>query len=164
MAEQDDDQLDPAHEQLAPEIQALLREGRKAKRELAEAAQARTDLERQVAVEKAGIPESPMRELFLKAYEGPADAEAIKAEAEKYGLFNKPAEPVASGPTAEEMAAQRQVLNAGAGAPAPTGDVDLAVALRNAKSQAEVLAIVAQVQGQPGFKNRDGMIGVLPEY
>lgn len=162
MAEQDE--LDEQHQDLPPEVRALLIEGRQAKRELAQATARSQEMERQVAIERADIPASPMRDFFLQNYEGPADSEAIRAEAEKLGLFasGEPAAP--SGPTAEEQAAQRLVLSAAGGAPAASGDIDLAVALRNAKSSSDVMRIVNEVAGTPGFKNTDGLIGVLPEY
>jgi hypothetical protein len=158
----DDDVLEPEHQQLPPDVQALLRQGRKAQRDLEVEKANREHMELEVAIERAGIPAHPAREIVFKDYNGPFETDAIKAHAEKFGIVVTP--PVQDqGPTAEELAAQRQILNAGGGAPAPSGDVDLAVALRNAKSQNEVLAIVAQMAGNPGFRSQDGMIGVLPE-
>ena len=157
------DELEPQHQQLPPDVQALLRQGRKAQRDLEAANAAVEAKDREVAVERAGIPESPMRDFFLQNYQGPTDPEAIKAEAEKLGLFGTSAAPAASGPTEQEMAAQRQILNATGGAPAASGDIDLGVAFRNTKSSAEVMAIVKEVAGTPGFRSRDGLIGVLPD-
>jgi hypothetical protein len=159
---QDNDELETEHQGLPPDVQALLRQGRKAQRE-AEALKdqlAHKDL--QVAIERAGVPDHPLRELAFKEYNGPVDAESIKAHAEKMGLIVAPVSQSA-GPTDQEISAQRQILNAG-GTPAASGDVDLAVALRNAKSPSEVMAIVKQMEGNPGFRNRDGLIGVLPEF
>jgi hypothetical protein len=119
-------------------------------------------MELQVAIERAGVPNHPARDVVFKDYDGPMDAENIKAYAEKFGIVAVP-EPVSNAPTEQEINAQRQILNAGGGAPAQSGDIDLAVALRNAKSQREVMAIVEQVAGQAGFHNRDGLIGVMPE-
>ena len=159
----DDDQLSPEEQQLPNEVQARLRIGRKAERDLEASTAKMAQMEMTVAVNHAGIPDHPAREIVFQNYDGPLTDEAIKAHAEKFGII---ASPVVSpaGPTAEELSAQRQILNAGGGPPAANGDIDLAVALRNAKSQEEVMAIVAQVAGTPGFKNRSGMIGVLPEY
>lgn len=158
-----DDQLEPEHQQLPPEVQALLRQGRKAQKE-AEALKSQMAIERKFqAVKEAGVPDHPAREIVFRDYDGPLEAEAIKAHAEKFGIVSAvPSQP--QGPTAEEIAAQNRILSAGGGVPAASGDVDLAVALRNAKSQAEVLAIVGQVAGTPGFRNRDGYIGELPSY
>jgi hypothetical protein len=101
------------------------------------------NLQRELAVERAGIPDTPMRELFLKAYEGPAEAEAIKAEAEKYGLFNAP---TSNGVPVQELEANRRMVQASAGASVPAAQEDLEVALRNAKSPADVLRIVAMAE------------------
>jgi len=163
MSMQNDDELQPEHQQLPPEVQALLRQGRKAQRDLEAANTAKAQMELQVALERAGVPDHPAREIVFQGYEGPLEADAIKAHAEKMGILT-PAPSPASGPTADEQAAQRAILNAANGAPAGGTDVDLGVALRNAKSQSEIMAIVRQVEGQPGFKSRDGFIGVLPEF
>jgi hypothetical protein len=153
--------LSPEELQLPNEVQARLRIGRTAERK-AEALEAQVkSLELQGAIKDAGVPDHPARDVVFKDYDGPLDAESLRAYAEKFGLVA--IQPVDSGPTAEEIAGQRQILNASGGSPAPSGDTDLAVAMRNAKSKEEVLALVAQAAGQPGFKNRDGLIGVLPE-
>jgi broad specificity phosphatase PhoE len=158
-----DDQLEPEHQQLSPEVQALLRQGRKAQKE-AEVLRSQLATEKKLqAVKDAGVPDHPARELVFRDYEGPLEADAIKAYAEKYGIVQSA--PAATNATSDdEIAAQSRILSAGGGAPAVSTDVDLAVALRNAKSQAEVLAIVGQVAGTPGFRNRDGYIGELPTY
>ena len=163
MPDNEQDELEPEHQSLPPDVQALLRQGRKAQRDAANAQAELAHVQRMKAVTEAGFPSSPMTELVFKDYEGPLDAEAIRARANEVGLtIPVPSEP-SSGVSAEEEAAQRAILNATGGAPAASGDVDLAVAFRNAKSQSEVMAIVTEVAGTPGFRSRDGLIGVLPE-
>lgn len=110
-----------------------------------EAEQKAAALELQIAVRDAGIPETPVRELFLKSYDGPANAEAIKAEAEKYGLFAQQA-PQDNGVSQAELNAQRQVVGASVGGQTPAAGPSLEEALRSAKSPAEVMAIVAQAE------------------
>lgn len=162
MSMQDDDtQLEAEHQNLSPEVQALLRQGRKAQRDLEAANAAKAQMERQVAIERAGIPDHPARELVFQSYDGPLDAEALKAHAEKFGITSTPQ---SSGVTPQEVETQRQIISASGGAPASSNDIDAAVAMRNAKSPEEVLDIVRSVAGQPGFRNREGLIGVLPEY
>jgi hypothetical protein len=160
---QDEDVLEPEFQQLSPDVQAMLRQGRKAQRDMEAASAAIAQLQLQAAIKDAGVPEHPAREVVFKDYDGPLDADSVKAFATKFGIV-APEKPTAEEPNAQEREAQRQILSAGGGAPAASGDVDLAVALRNAKSQAEVLAIVKQVAGTPGFHSRDGLIGVMPEY
>jgi hypothetical protein len=157
----DDNELEPEHQNLSPDVQALLRQGRKAQRDLEAATTATKQLEKSVAIERAGVPNHPARDVVFEKYDGPLESDAIKAYAEKFGIIA--VQPVSSGPTDQEISAQRQILQAGGGAPAANGDVDLAVALRNAKSPGEIMAIVQQMSGDPGFRNHDGLIGVMPE-
>ena len=159
-----DDELEPEHQQLPPDVQALLRQGRKAQRDLAakETEVATANLHRAVA--EAGIPEHPAREIVFGQYDGPMDAESIKAHAEKFGLLSAPATSTEQ-VSQEELNRQRQIVGASSGAQAPSsGDIDLAVALRNAKNASEVRAIIAEVAGNPGFKTSSGLIGVLPDF
>ena len=162
MQNNDEIESETEHQNLPPEVQALLRQGRKAQRDLEAAQTATKQLEKNVAIERAGVPNHPARDVVFEKYDGPLDAESLKAHAEKFGIIATA--PVSSGPSDQEISAQRQILNAGGGAPAANGDVDLGDALRNAKTQAEVLAIVRAVSGKPGFRNLDGLIGELPEY
>lgn len=160
---QDEDVLEPELQDLSPAVQAMLRQGRKAQRDMEASTAAIAQLQLQAAIKDAGVPEHPAREVVFKDYDGPLDADSVKAFGEKYGIV-APAKTEVVDLNAQEREAQRQILSAGGGAPAASGDIDLAVALRNAKSQAEVLAIVKQVAGTPGFHSRDGLIGVMPEY
>lgn len=154
-----DDELEAQHQQLPPDVQALLRQGRKAQKELENERVARAHLELTVALKDAGVPEHPARELVFKDYDGPTDAESLKAHAAKFGIVEAPAP---SGPSDAELEAQRRIIQAGAGSPPGSGDIDLADAFRNTKSREEVLTIIAEMAGNPGFKSRDGLIGELP--
>ena len=159
------DELTTEEEQLSPDIQALLRKGRKAERDAAEANAKLAARELQDDLSAAGVANHPARELVFRDYDGPRDAESLKAHAEKFGIV-VPASPgsAVNDTTEAEQATQRRILDAGGGSPAANGDIDLAVAFRNAKSQAEVRDIIAQVSGNPGFRSGDGLIGVLPTY
>jgi hypothetical protein len=151
--------LTTEEQELPNDIQAQLRIGRKAAKET-EALQLQIkQMERQSAIERAGVPEHPAREVVFANYDGPLESESIRDYAKKMGIVQAP---VTGEISVEEQAAQRAILSAGGGSPPSSGDVDLAVALRNAKSQAEVMAIVREVAGNPGFKSRDGLIGELP--
>ena len=142
---------------LPNEVQAQLRIARKSEKENEALKLQILQMEKQAAITAAGVPEHPAREVVFASYDGPLDSESIKAHAERMGIISREPE----GPSEAELAAQRQILNAGGGSPPSSGDVDLAVALRNAKSSAEVMAIVREVSGTPGFKSRDGLIGEL---
>jgi hypothetical protein len=157
----EDQEVLTADEQKLPnEVQAQLRIARKAEKENAELKSQLANLERKSAIERAGVPEHPARDVVFANYDGPLEAEPIREYAQKMGIVSS--EP--SGVTSEEQAAMRQILQAGGGAPPSSTDIDAAQAMRNAKSPEEVLEIVRQVQGQPGFKNAEGLIGVLPTY
>lgn len=126
-------------------------------------------LRRELAVERAGLPDFPGKQFFLNAYDGEATPEAVKEAAKAAGFISGDGAPVGGAPaqqqvSQEELDRQRQIVGASAGSQTPSsGDIDLAVALRNCKTQAEVMAIVTQVAGTPGFKSRSGLVGVLPD-
>jgi hypothetical protein len=163
MPDNDEEVLEPSEQQLSPDVQAKLRIARKAEREAAAAKAELADFKKQTAIAQSGLPDHPARELVFKDYDGPLEPEAIRTYGEKMGITSVPATST-GGLTPEEQEAQRRILNASGGASVGSSDIDLAVALRNAKSQDEVMAIVGEVAGQPGFKNRDGLIGVMPEF
>jgi hypothetical protein len=146
--------LTPEELQLPNDVQARLRIGRTAERK-AEALEAQVkQMERQQAVERAGVPDHPARDVVFENYDGPLDSAAILAHAEKFGI----GVPATDGVTADDISGQRQILSASGGStPTSSGDIDAADAMRNAGSKEEVLGIVSQIIGQPGFK------GVWPE-
>ena len=130
---------------LDPNIRKELRASRIAKRELEAEKAANQSAQRELAILKAGIPESPARDLFLKAYDGPVTTEAIKTEAERYGLMAPPAGTGAGGPTAEELAAQQRIAGAGATGDTPVDEAARAAftaQLRQAKNSDEVMALI----------------------
>jgi DNA segregation ATPase FtsK/SpoIIIE-like protein len=158
---EDVEELTPEELQLPNEIQAQLRIGRKAAKE-SEALQAQIkSMEKQSAIERAGVPDHPAREVVFKDYDGPLDGDSIREHAAKMGIAA--VQESATQVTPQEQNSMRQVLNAGGGTPPQSGDIDAAIAMRNAKSQKEVLEIVAQIAGTPGFRSRDGLIGELPQ-
>ena len=157
---EDVEELTTEELQLPNDIQAQLRIGRKAAKE-SEALQVQIkQMEKQSAIERAGVPDHPARDVVFKDYDGPLEGDSIREYAAKMGIV---APQSATEVTPEEQSSMRQVLQAGGGAPPQSGDIDLAVALRNAKSQKEVLDIVGQVVGKPGFRSRDGLIGEWPQ-
>lgn len=120
------------------------------------AEQEAAQLRRELAIERAQLPDTPLKELFLKAYDGDVTPEAIRAEAERYGVLQAtPAaaapEPVPSVPAAE-LDQHRAVAQAAVGS-STGGDIDLGKAILAATSKEEVLRIMteAQSQGVPGI-------------
>lgn len=61
------------------------------KRLKAEHEQFRTEQARTEAFAKAGIPDSPVGNLFRKAYDGEPTEQAIRAAAQEYGVLEPPA-------------------------------------------------------------------------
>jgi non-canonical (house-cleaning) NTP pyrophosphatase len=156
--------LTPAELALPADVQARLRIGRKAERDAAEASAKLAASELRNDVLEAGVPNHPAREAVFEKYTGERTPEAIRAYAESMGIMT-PVVAAPSGPTAEEIAGQRRIIDASVGAPpAAGGDVDLAVALKNCQSEAEVQAILEQVSGKEGFTNQEGLIGLLDRH
>lgn len=157
----DNDELTAEELRLPDNVQAELRIARKAAR-ASEAKDARiAQLEKSSAVLAAGVPDHPAREAVFESYDGPLDPVSIREHAEKMGLMAPL--PGSQGLTPEEIAAGQRIVQGAAGAPpAGSADVDLAVALRNAKSKDELLKIIGEVSGDPGFRSRDGLVGELP--
>jgi hypothetical protein len=109
-----------------------------------------TSAERKAALMEAGVDiTSPTGKLFAKAYDGDADVEAIRKQAEEYGVL-KPSsdeQPV----SAAELKAMSDTAAASVGASAPaSGDVETRFrqAMEAAQSQEEVEKIVAEFQGE----------------
>src|ERR1035437_5962742 len=105
---QDEDVLEPEFQQLSPDVQAMLRQGRKAQRDMEAASAAIAQLQLQAAIKDAGVPEHPARELIFKDYDGPLDADSVKAFETKFGIV-PPEKPPADEPNAQEREAQRQI-------------------------------------------------------
>lgn len=86
-------------------------------------------LQRQIALRDAGItPDNPTHALFLKAYDGPPDPEAIRAEGAKYGLF-QPA-PGDQAQIDQSLAGHQAAMQTASGAQTQSGVVDHMSALR----------------------------------
>lgn len=111
---------DPESEDQSGNIRQLREKAKK----VDEAEAALASAQREIALLRSGIDvEHPVGKLFVKAYDGAADPEAIKAAAQEYGVPIRgetheapPADPEPSEPTGTEA---RQAL--AAGAPPDTG-------------------------------------------
>jgi hypothetical protein len=147
--------LDPNQmDGLDPNIRAELRRSRLMARENAQLQAEAEQAKREAAFAKAGIPDTPLGEMFAKAYDGPTDdPSALKTAFEALGV----ATPLGgSTPPAQQGAtdaAQRQLAQVGAGADLG-GDIEFADALRSAKSEDDVLALIASAP--EGARNADG--------
>jgi len=106
--------------------------------------------ERELAFAKAGVPLDDKRApLFLKGYDGPAEAEAIKAAWDEH-FGSAPSAPATS---PEEQAAHGRMADAAAGASAPP-PADLSAQMRDAVAKGEIrdandVATWLSARGQP---------------
>lgn len=132
-------------EGLDPHIRDELRKSRTLARDNTALTEQLAAAQRSEAFAKAGIPESPLNAVLAQSYTGENDPAAIKAYFEGLGVSAEaPAAPVPdpNAPTEAELAAQRAVSQLG-GQGATDGSIPLEVAMKNAKSVDELMAIVA---------------------
>jgi hypothetical protein len=131
-------------EGLDPNIRAELRKSRELARD-AEAANARaTAAERDAAFARAGVSDSPLVQQLARGYEGENDPAAIRAYFE--GLGVDPGTGTSpggqSGPSDEELAANRQVAQVGSSGEAG-GDIRFEDAINNTRTPDELMALIA---------------------
>ena len=110
MPDSDQEVLTPEELQLSNEDQARLRIARKTERENEALKLQIKSMEKQSAIERAGVPDHPAREVVFANYDGPLESEAIKEFATKMGIVTQES---ATQVTTQEQDAMRQVLNAG---------------------------------------------------
>jgi hypothetical protein len=137
-------------EGLDPNIRAELRKSRELARENESLKAQNAEATREAAFAKAAIPDSPLGQMFAKAYEGPTDdPEAIKAAFQAIGGdTGGPVEP-----TEAELAEQRRVAQLGTGSTGG-GDVRFEDAINSAKNVDEVMALLANAP--EGATDHDG--------
>jgi hypothetical protein len=136
-------------DQLDPHIRDALNSSSRLKHEKAEAEARATQLERELAFTKAGIPDTPLTTTLAKTYAGENDPTAIRAYFEGLGVeitgtsAGTPQQPTPApqGATPAELEAQRQLAEVGSQG-GMGGDVDFGDAMKSASTQAELLALV----------------------
>lgn len=135
------------HQALDPNIRKQLGRARAAEKERDEALERAQAAERELALARAGIPDSPMGKFFAESYAGELSSEAIRAKATELGLLgaDQGAPAGAAQPDPADLEAQRRLAQAG-GQPPPVPDkaAEFMQAVRAGKSQAEVLAAIEQ--------------------
>jgi hypothetical protein len=149
MAESNEFYQDEDNDHLDPNIRAELRKSKERARE-AEAAKAEAELlKRELAFTKAGIPDDKFGALFRKAYDGEADAEAVRKAAEEYGIF-EPAEQ-GNDQVADELERQRTIAGAtGTNTSGPTSQQDFLAGIQGASSVDEVMEVVRSLGAESG--------------
>ncbi len=132
---------------LDPNIRKALREAEKERKAMAAERAALEAEKRAVQFDRLGIPETGAGQLFRETYQGDASADAIRAQADKYGLLTPtpPPAPPQQNFRQDELNALRNVQdsvgNLGA-QPDPQGEV--LSQLLKAKDSDEIMAIVQQ--------------------
>lgn len=114
-------------------LEAAAREGRKAQAELAQ-------VQRDLALTRAGIPDTGPGKLFLKAYDGELTQDAILAAATEYGIIGDKTNPP---PSEAELAALARMSNNAAGGQSAPGQ-DIMAELLAATNEREVMAVATK--------------------
>jgi hypothetical protein len=128
-------------------VRETLRKSKKLEREAAERDVREASLAREVALLRAGIPDSPIGKMFAAGYQGDSTPEAIKTAWEELGVADggtgSPAATAEDAARAEELEAQRRLAGVGAGAGTGNdGAIPLEDAINSAKSEDEVMRLV----------------------
>lgn len=139
----DDEELDLEQEGLDPNIRKALRKLEKDNHDLAVKA---AIAERDAAFVRAGIPDTPIGQLFAKSYEGDSNPEAVKEAFDALGLSVAPPAsedppPPDPGVTDQELDAQRRIASAGA-AGDNDGSVKFEDAIKSAKTETDVMSLL----------------------
>ena len=160
MAYDDDNDFEQeqTNQPLDPNIRKQLREAEKARKELDALRQELENQKREVLLAKAGIPDSPLGNLFRDAYRGEADLDAIREKAREYGILEVPAQQAT--PSSDiELEALRRAQGATIGSVGATPDPtqEYYAALANASSVEEVMRIASGDVGRKVGVTTTGM-------
>jgi len=158
MAYDDEFDEEPQNQPLDPNIRKQLREAEKARKELEQMRQELDNQKREVLLAKAGIPDSPLGNLFRDAYRGEADLDAIREKAREYGILEVPAQQAT--PSSDiELEALRRAQGATIGSVGATPDPtqEYYAALANASSVEEVMRIASGDVGRKVGVTTTGM-------
>lgn len=140
--EQNEEESTNSARQYQRKLEKELKEAKEAAKSSANENSELLSAKRELALIKAGIDTAGgTGALFAKSYDGELTVEAIRTDAEKYGLI--PTSQTSA--VAENLNAQAQIANTSASATPsiPTNALD---EIRGAKSEEEVLALVAKYQ------------------
>ena len=139
-----DDEFEEQEQQsqpLDPNIRKQLREAEKARKELDTLRLELETQKRETLLAKAGIPDSPLGNLFKDAYKGEADLEAIRQKAREYGILDAPRQEEPSNDLELEALRRAQGATIGSVGATPDPQQEYYAALAGASSVEEVMAI-----------------------
>lgn len=134
-----DDQMESTQNPVRARMKQLEKETAELRKQVADAEAAK----RELAFVKAGInPADPMAKYFVKGYDGNLDPDAIRNAAVEARLISPPD----TTPTADEAQAWQRTKNIAAGAQTAQPPVDWARRINEARTPAEVEAIMAEAR------------------
>ena len=139
--EYEDEQEVVERQPLDPNIRKQLREAEKARKELDALRSELETQKRETLLAKAGIPDSPLGNLFKDAYKGEADLEAIRQKAREYGILDAPRQEEPSNDLELEALRRAQGATIGSVGATPDPQQEYYAALAGASSVEEVMAI-----------------------
>ena len=139
--EYEDEQEVVERQPLDPNIRKQLREAEKARKELDALRLELETQKRETLLAKAGIPDSPLGNLFKDAYKGEADLEAIRQKAREYGILDAPRQEEPSNDLELEALRRAQGATIGSVGATPDPQQEYYAALAGASSVEEVMAI-----------------------
>jgi len=155
-----DDELDEetSNQPLDPNIRRQLREAEKARKELEHMRHELENSRRDVLLAKAGIPDTPLGNLFRDAYRGEADLDAIRAKAREYGILDSQPQPVEQSNDPELEALRRaQGATIGSVGATPDAQQEYLAALANATTVEEIMRISSGELGRKVGVTTTGM-------
>ena len=141
-----DDEFEEQEQQaqpLDPNIRKQLREAEKARKELDTLRLELETQKRETLLAKAGIPDSPLGNLFKDAYKGEADLEAIRQKAREYGILDAPRQEEPSNDLELEALRRAQGATIGSVGATPDPQQEYFAALAGASSVEEVMRIAS---------------------
>jgi hypothetical protein len=134
----EDDETEPQRNPLRDQLKAKEKRLAELERELQEV----SDAKRELAFVKAGIDlANPASKYFVKAYDGELDPEAIRNAALEAHLMSSP-----DSPSDDEKDAWNRSNKVANGAGSPPPPVSIEARLSKAKSEREVMEILAEAE------------------
>ena len=154
----DDELTDDELEGLDPNIREALKHSKRTAHEKREAEERAAGLERELAFARAGIPDTPIGQLFIRGYDGEVAVDAIKAAFAELAPDEPPQQPPEE-PPADDLDAQRQI--AGLGSPGvPAGDIRFEDAIRSAPNAEAVMDLIRNAPPTATTGEGRGSLGI----
>lgn len=145
--------LDPTDlEGLDPNIRAEIRKNRTMAKQLAHLTESQERQERELAFYRAGVPADDKGAYFAAGYKGELDPTAIKAEFDKVFGSVVPTGDGNDGKTADQLAAEKRIADAGGEVLGNNAMISLEDAIKNAPDNAAVMEIIRNAPAEAGIR------------